>query len=175
MKLTIWISGISASGKTTLGTMLSNSLIELGENVTFFDGDTLRKKLKRNYGHNIKDRYEILNEYIEIILKEMNQNKIVIISTISHKKDMRVRARKKIFNFFEVILKCSSNTCAKRDYKNQYKKAYAGDYPCFPGVTEKYEISDSPELIIDTEKNNIGESFKILLKNIKKHLEKFKN
>ena len=175
MKLTIWISGISASGKTTLGTMLFNSLFELGENVTLLDGDALRKKLKHKYGHNIKDRYEILNEYINIVLDEMNKDKIVIISTISHKKDMRIIARKKIFNFFEVILKCSSKICAERDHKNQYKKALAGNYSCFPGVNEKYEMSDSPELIIDTEKNDIEKSFEILLQNAKKLIEKSKN
>ena len=172
MKLTIWISGISASGKTTLGKKLSNTLQILGEKVTFFDGDVLRKRLHKDYGHSIKDRYEILNEYIKIVNKEMDKDKIVIIATISHKKDMRMLARRKINNFFEVILKCSPDSCAKRDYKNQYKKALSGEYVCFPGITEKYEMSDFPDLIIDTENNDIEKSFDILIQNTKKHIKK---
>ena len=70
MNSTIWITGISASGKTTLGRKLSNTLQISGENVTFFDGDELREILHKDYGHSIKDRYEILNEYIKIINKE---------------------------------------------------------------------------------------------------------
>lgn len=170
MKFTIWISGISASGKTTLGGMLSNSLENIGENVTFFDGDILRKKVNKNYGHNINDRYEILYEYIKLINREMDKDKIVIISTISHKKDMRMYARKNICNFFEVILKCPTETCAKRDYKNQYVKAFAGEYNCFPGVTEKFEMSDRPDLIIDTKNNNINESFDLLFQSTKKYM-----
>jgi len=170
MKLTIWISGISASGKTTLGKMLLNSLVNQGENVAFFDGDILRKKIKKKYGHNINDRYEILNEYIELINREMDKDNIVIISTISHKKDMRMHARNNICNFFEVILKCPADTCAKRDYKNQYVKAYAGEYACFPGVTEKFEMSDRPDLIIDTNNNNINESFDLLFQSTKKYM-----
>lgn len=172
MKITIWISGISASGKTTLGKMLLNNLESAGENVTFFDGDALRKLLHKEYGHSINDRYEIVNEYIKIINKEMDNDKIIILSTISHKKDMRMLAREKIDNFFEVILNCSPDSCAKRDHKNQYKKALDGEYVCFPGVTEKYEMSDYPDLIIDTENNDIEKSFDILLRNAKKHIKK---
>ena len=93
----------------------------------------------------------------------MDKDKIVIISTISHKKDMRMLARGKIKNFFEVILKCSPDSCAKRDYKKQYEKALSGEYVCFPGITEKYEMSDFPDLIIDTENNDIEKSFDILI------------
>ena len=163
MSFTIWISGISASGKTTLGSMLCAKLKDSGFNkVTFFDGDELRKRLPNNYGHSIKDRYEILNQYIKIINKEMAMGKIIIVSTISHKKDMRELARRKINNFFEVSLYCSPNICADRDFKNQYTKAISGKYNCFPGVTEPYEFTDKSDLIINTQKNNINKSFAIL-------------
>ena len=79
---------------------------------------------------------------------------------------------RKIKNFFEVILKCSPDSCAKRDYKNQYEKALSGEYVCFPGITEKYEMSDFPDLIIDTENNDIEKSFDILIQNTKKHIKK---
>jgi len=172
MNFTIWISGISASGKTTLGNMLFLKLRESGFNeIIFFDGDDLRKRLSNNYGHSIEDRYEIINQYIKIINKEMAKGKIVIVSTISHKKDMRELARRKINNFFEVSLYCSPNICADRDFKNQYTKAISGKYNCFPGVTEPYEFTDQSDIVIDTHKNNINEAFAILFKNVKKHFK----
>ena len=172
ISFTIWISGVSASGKTTLGEMLCNKLHELGYvNTIFLDGDILRKRLPNQYGHSITDRYKILDEYIKIINKEIEKGKLVIVSTISHKKDMREIARKKINKYFEVILSCSTDVCANRDYKNQYKKAFAGKYDCFPGVTEPYEYTEKPELIIDTQNNDIEHSFNILFNNIKSHLK----
>tara|TARA_Y100000590_G_scaffold470574_1_gene666483 strand:+ start:174 stop:698 length:525 start_codon:yes stop_codon:yes gene_type:complete len=172
MNFTIWISGISASGKTTLGSMLYYKLKELGfNNVIFFDGDELRKRLPKSYGHGLDDRYKILNQYIKIINKEMAAGKIVIVSTISHKKDMRALARGKIKNFFEVSLYCSPNICAKRDFKNQYKKAINGKFNCFPGITEPYEFTDNSDLTIDTHKNDINKSFSILFKGIKNHFK----
>ena len=171
MSLTIWISGISASGKTTMGSMLSDNLKSIGYSDTMFlDGDVLRERLQREYGHSIVERYEILKEYIKVINIEMSQDKIVIVSTISHKKDMREFARKNIENFFEVILRCSPNTCANRDYKGQYKKALSGKYDCFPGVTEEYEMSDNPDLILDTQNNGIEKSFDILFMKVKERL-----
>ena len=171
MSLTIWISGISASGKTTLGSMLKNKLLRLGyNNIIYLDGDELRNRSPREYGHSIEDRYKQHKENIQIIIEEFDKGKIVIVSQVSHKRNMRDDARKKISSFFEVNLYCSPNVCAKRDIKNQYKKALDGQYDCFPGVTEKYEMSNFPELIIDTEKNDIKESFNILLREVKKRL-----
>jgi adenylylsulfate kinase len=171
----IWISGTSASGKTTMGLMLKNSLCKLKYDTTFLDGDLLRKQLPKKYGHSIKDRYEILNEYIKIIKKEASIRTVVIVATISHKKDMRLKARKLLDNIFEINLRCSTSECAKRDYKKQYVRAISGDFACFPGITEEYEFSDSAELILDTEKNNISQSFDILYENIKKYLKTFNN
>ncbi len=171
MKLTIWISGISASGKTTLGAMLANELRSIGyDNAVFIDGDELRERSPTKFGHSVNDRYKQHNENVKFINEEMNKGKIIIVSQISHKKDMRDDARQKICNFFEVILNCTPNTCAKRDYKNQYTKALVGEYICFPGITEPYEISDHAELIIDTDNNDIENSFEILLKEVQKRL-----
>ena len=97
----IWISGMSASGKTTLGVMLQNKLRKLKYNSTFLDGDLLRKQLPKKYGHSIKDRFEILNEYISIINKEARIRTIVIVATISHKKDMRFLVFNMLVRFCE--------------------------------------------------------------------------
>ena len=168
----IWISGISASGKTTLGEMLSKSLENMGYgNIIFLDGEVLRNRLKNKYGHSIKERYKILNEYIKIANQEIDKGYIVIISTISHKKEMRDIAKSKIDKIFEVNLVCSPSVCARRDYKNQYEKAIFGKYDCFPGITEMYELSEDPDLIIDTDINDIENSFSILFKHINKWLK----
>ena len=161
---TIWITGICASGKTTLGKRLHENLIARGiENVEFFDGEELRKKLSRTYGYSSDDRLAAINEMTKIVCESNKNGKVAIISVLSHKRQARKIARQNINNFMEVYLNCPVNVCAKRDYKGHYKKAFAGELDNFIGVTEPYEISKSPELIINTASSSIGECSKILL------------
>lgn len=161
---TIWITGITASGKTTLGSRLSQLLAERigGENVTFLDGEELRKKLKKNYGYSVRDRFDVVKEIVEVVLQLNAMGKVVIVSTISHKKSMREYANAKLPSCFEVYLDCPVPTCAERDYKGHYERAFAGEYDMFVGVTEPYEISDHPALILDTASNSIEECMGVL-------------
>jgi len=161
---TIWLSGVTASGKTTLGKLLFQGLKDYGiEKVKFLDGEDLRKRLTENLGHSLDERFIIIEKWIGIAKKENNNGFTVIISTVSHKQKMRDLVRKQIDNFMEVNLICSPKTCASRDYKNIYNRINANSNECFPGITEPYEISDQAELILDTEKNSIEDSRIILL------------
>ena len=99
----IFIIGLTASGKTTIGEILFDRLFHENKNLIFYDGDVIRKKLKHNYGHSISDRYKVLNEYIDIIKKDIFNNKKVIISTVLHKQDMRVLVKEKINNCFILL------------------------------------------------------------------------
>ena len=168
---TIWISGLTASGKTTLGKLLFQDLKKYGiNNIKFLDGDELRSLMTKKYGRDLKDRYKILKEYIKITIKENKKGNIVIISTISHKTDMRMLARREINNFMEVNLECSVRACSQRDYKGLYSKMKNRSKDFFPGISEPYEFSESPELIINTENNSIEFCRKIMFNKAIKHL-----
>tara|TARA_Y100001970_G_C13998534_1_gene732083 strand:+ start:238 stop:783 length:546 start_codon:yes stop_codon:yes gene_type:complete len=160
---TIWISGVTASGKTTLGKFLLDDLIKYGiKRIKFFDGDILRKRLNQNYGHSLEERYKVLEQYIDIVKKESNKGNIIIVSTVSHKSKMRELARNRLGNFMEINLKCSPQVCLERDFKGVYSKLNINDKECLPGVTEPYEFSELADLILDTENNSIQNSRKIL-------------
>jgi len=161
---TIWITGLCASGKTTLGKSLYEDLMGMGvKNVEFFDGEDLRQKFDRTYGYSPEERLIALKKMIEIVCDCNKQGKIAIISVLSHKKKAREYARRTIKNFMEIHLDCPVDVCAKRDFKDHYRRAFAGEYENFIGVTEPYEVSDSPELEVDTASNTIEESSKIIL------------
>ena len=164
---TIWITGITASGKTTLGKSLFEFLIEKGVNpLEFLDGDEIRKSLNKNYGHSLEDRQIILKKIVEIVKDKNKKGITTIVSTVSHKKAMRDYARSQIPQFIEVYLECPNEVCADRDYKGLYEKAKAGEYQTFPGVTEPYEPSENPELILNTSQMSIDECSAILFKSI---------
>ena len=166
-KGTIWITGLSASGKTTLGKILFENLNQIGiKNVLLFDGEELRKNFDRSYGHSLEERYEVLAKIIQIALECNENDNISIVCTISHKVDMREIARKEIKDFMEVCLKCPLDVCANRDYKGNYEKALEDRSEFFAGITEPYQISDNPELILDTASLSIEECSEILLEHV---------
>ena len=161
---TIWLSGVTASGKTTLGKILYEDLKNSGiVNLKFFDGEDLRKIQDRVYGHSVEERFRLIKKYTKLIKYENEKGYNTIISTVSHKKEMRDFARDQLNQFMEINLLCSSETCAIRDFKNIYSKISKKDNECFPGVTEPYEISKKAELILNTEQNSIEDSRIILL------------
>lgn len=173
---TIWITGLSASGKTTLGERLLKGLIENGvKNVEFLDGEILRSKVGAALGYSTSDRNTMIAHTIKIA-KELNEKGTVcIVATISHKNQTRQRARAAIGNFMEVYLACPVEVCVARDYKGNYKKAFGGEYKNFVGVTEPYEVSDDPELVLDTAANTIDECSRILVKKVVEFLDSEKD
>jgi|TARA_B100002003_G_scaffold131135_1_gene121202 adenylyl-sulfate kinase len=167
---TIWFTGISGSGKTTLGKFLYDAIIKKGFDADFLDGDELRKRFDKQYGHSLEDRFEVAKRIIDIASKCNKEGKIAIVSTVSHKKKMRDMARQNIYYFMEVYLNCPVNVCKDRDYKGLYEKAYINRDELFPGVTEPYEVSENPELILNTASEGIEQCGKILLKKVLRFL-----
>ena len=161
---TIWITGVSASGKSTLGGKLLNDLKAIGvNNVKLLDGEAIRGESVGTHGYRTNDRNAILEKTIQAA-RECNDNgNIAIVSTISHKRATRQKARDTITNFMEVFLDCPLEVCIERDYKGHYQKALKGEYENFIGITESYETSDSPELVINTKSLTIVECQKLLL------------
>ena len=152
---TIWFTGLSASGKTTLSTQLYNDLNNLGiENVVLLDGDAIRDKLKNN-NFDTDNREEMGFQKAKLALELNDSGKIVLISGIAHKRKWRNDIRNMLENYFEIFLDCSVESCIKRDYKGHYQKAFSGKLNNFIGIAESYEISDKYDLILDTGKLSI--------------------
>ncbi|MEE1550912.1 MAG: adenylyl-sulfate kinase [Nitrospinaceae bacterium] len=161
---TIWISGVSAAGKTTLGSLLHKGLLESGfADTVFLDGEEIRKNLTRKYGHSLQDRYDLLQIVIDLVKSYLAKGQNVVVSVVSHKTEMRNIARENLSPFMEVCLQCSVEICRDRDYKGDYEKALAGEYDCFPGVTEPYEVSENAELVLNTGDLSIEEAGRKLL------------
>ena len=169
---TIWISGVTASGKTTLGKLLYKELLNTGvKNLIHLDGDDLRRRQFKVYGHSLEERMELIQKYIELTQEENKKGLIVIISTVSHMKEMRDSARNQLNNFMEINLLCDLKTCSHRDYKNIYNQANKDIDQCLPGVTEPYIVSENAELVLDTGKNSLEDCKNILLDGVLKHLK----
>lgn len=155
--MVIWITGITASGKTTIGVSLLTKLKENGiSSIKHLDGDTLRKRNDWVVGHSITDRQIALKKIVEVCLEEKQTHEIVIVSTVSHLISMRNYARSKIQDFHEIFLDVDPVTCSKRDHKNLYEKAFKNMYTCFPGVTEEYQKYDKYNLALDTGSDSVA-------------------
>ena len=148
---TIWITGVSGSGKSSLARALAGALRETAHiDVVVFDGDEFRAGLDRQYGHELADRLAVLYRLVEAVREEILRDRAVIVAAIAHKREMRMHARRRLPRFMEVFLNCPADTCSARDSKGLYRRARAGEFTCFPGITEPYEPSTVVELELDT-------------------------
>jgi adenylylsulfate kinase len=147
----IWCTGLPSSGKTTIASMLKPKLKQFGINAEILDGDVLRKELSPDLGFNKQDIYTHARKVI-FLCKLLQQNKIVsIVSAVSPHKEIRDFIRREVGNFVEVYVKCSLDTCIKRDCKGLYKKAINGKMNNLIGLQIPYEEPINPEVIANTE------------------------
>ena len=161
---TIWITGLSASGKSSLARALIRELQAGGtREVVLFDGDEFRAGLDRPYGHTLADRFAVLGLLVEAVREENLRNRAAVVAAISHKRAMRVHARRRIGRLMEVYLDCPVAVCSARDRKGLYRRAIDGEYSCFPGVTEPYERSPTCELVVDTAAISVDAALRRLL------------
>ncbi|HJO90614.1 MAG TPA: metal-sensing transcriptional repressor [Anaerolineales bacterium] len=169
---TIWITGPSMSGKTTLGRHLQDALESRGiYNVELLDGPDVRNNLEGDHGYSAKERSVVVFEIAKLALECNNRGNVAIVCTISHVKEVRIAVRARLDRFFEVYLKCPLDVCLSRDYLGNYQKAYEGDYENFVDVTEPYQVSEHPDLLLDTANNSVEECTDILLSNTLAFLE----
>jgi adenylylsulfate kinase len=159
----VWMTGLSASGKSTIAVETEKILIGMGKAVYRLDGDNLRHGLNSDLGFSEKDRFENIRRAAEVCALFVDAGLIVLASFISPLASMRSLARVKTGDsFIEVYVKADVETCYKRDPKGLYKKARAGEIPDFTGVTAPYEVPPSPDLVLDTERYSIEECVRIL-------------
>ena len=128
------------------------------------DGDETRKRLPQTYGYSNEDR-KTVGLLVSKLASDCNKRgNIAIVCAISHVKQTRAQIREHLGpDFVEVYLDCPVEVCADRDIKGHYQKALAGEYENFIGVTEPYQVSDQPELILDTVNQSVDQCTDILL------------
>jgi adenylylsulfate kinase len=149
---TIWFTGLSGAGKSTISSHLAPLLKERGCKVEVLDGDVVRTNLSKGLGFSKEDRDTNIRR-IGFVCHLLTRNGVfAIAAAISPYKAVRDENRALIKNFVEVYVKASLKTCIERDVKGLYKKALAGEIKEFTGVSDPYEPPDHPEVICDTEK-----------------------
>ena len=159
----IWITGISGAGKTTLARNINAVLNSNKHASVILDGDEIRKKMNKDLGFSITDRDENIRRIACMSELLSHQNLITIVSVISPMKNQRAYA-KEIYgdNFNEVYLKASLDQCIEKDTKGLYKQALDRKEANFTALTSPYEEPENPDLLIDTNLKTIKQSVQIL-------------
>jgi adenylylsulfate kinase len=158
---TLWFTGLSGAGKTTVAEIVEKELRERIGSVEVLDGDIVRTNLSKGLGFSRADRdTNVLR--IGFVAKLLARNGVaVIVSAISPYKEARDQVRRDIGeDFIEVFVDCPVEVCAERDVKGLYKKAYAGEIKEFTGVSDPYEAPAAPELTLRTNEEDAAESAK---------------
>ncbi|KAJ2810094.1 Adenylyl-sulfate kinase [Coemansia furcata] len=160
--LTIWFTGLSASGKSTIASALEQHLLHRGINAYRLDGDNIRFGLNKNLGFSPEDRTENIRRIAEVSKLFADSAAIAITSFISPYRSDRDSARQLHkeagIPFVEVFADLPVEIAEQRDPKGLYKKARAGEIKEFTGISAPYEAPESPEVHIRTDQNTIAEA-----------------
>jgi adenylyl-sulfate kinase len=158
---TLWFTGLSGAGKTTLAYRVGPLLEAQGRMVEYLDGDSVRTHLSKGLGFSKADRDTQVERLGWVASRLTRLGATVLVAAISPYEDARQRARamvEPVGRFVEIHVRASVRTCAQRDVKGLYAKALAGQLPGFTGVSDPYESPASPELVIDTERLSLDEA-----------------
>ena len=172
--VTVWMTGLSASGKSTIAVILEQMLLHQKKHAYRLDGDNVRMGLNKNLGFSAEDRAENIRRIGEVAKLFTDAGVIAITSFISpYKKDRdAVRASMKPGEFIEVYINVSLDAAEKRDPKGLYKKARAalasGKGMGFTGIDDPYEAPEKPEMVIDTERMKPEEAAEKILAHLDK-------
>jgi len=155
---TLWLTGLSGAGKTTVAVALENELHERGLFIERLDGDTVREGLTRDLGFSKEDRDKNI-ERVCFVAKLLSRNRVgVVASFISPYREARNNVRQQTTNFIEVYVNAPLEVCAARDVKGLYAKAFAGQIQGFTGVNDPYEAPENPEITLHTDKETLEQS-----------------
>ena len=154
----LWLTGLSGAGKSTLASAVADELRRAGVRVETLDGDEVRQNLSKGLGFSREDRDTNIRR-IGYVAKLLTRNGVVVISAaISPYRAVRNDVRREIGAFVEVHVKASFEECVRRDTKGLYARALAGEIAQFTGVSDPYEEPLAPELVIDTEREDVATS-----------------
>lgn len=154
----VWLTGLSASGKSTLATELQRELRQLGAPCYLLDGDAVRSGLSKDLGYSDRDRQEHMRRVGEIARLFVDAGLIAIVALISPFRAER-RAARDLFKhgeFIEVFVDTPLSVCEQRDPKGLYRRARAGDIPLFTGIDSPYEPPESPEIRLEAGSSSVA-------------------
>jgi adenylylsulfate kinase len=169
---TIWFTGLSGSGKSTIAYTLEHALVQRGHLAYVLDGDNIRHGLNKNLGFSAQDREENIRRIGEVAKLFADLGAITMTSFISPYRKDRDNVRKLHdeggLPFIEVHVNTPIETCEQRDPKGLYKKARAGQIKNFTGIDDPYEAPEKPELTIDATTTSPQEATVLLLQYLEK-------
>ncbi|EDX74561.1 adenylylsulfate kinase [Coleofasciculus chthonoplastes PCC 7420] len=156
--VTIWFTGLSGAGKTTITQALAKTLQEKECKLEVLDGDIVRQNLTKGLGFSKEDRDENIRR-IGFVSHLLTRNGvIVLVSAISPYRAIREEVRQKVGDFLEVYVNAPLATCEERDVKGLYKRARAGEILGFTGIDDPYEPPLNPEVECRTDQEELSES-----------------
>jgi adenylyl-sulfate kinase len=163
---TLWFTGLSGAGKSTIAHLVGPVLEERGHVVEYLDGDTVRTNLSKGLGFSKEDRDTNIERIGWVASRLTRQGGAVIAAAISPYEETRRKARAMVEEwgtFVEVYVATSVEECARRDVKGLYEKAFRGEIKGFTGVDDPYEAPSNPDVMIDTEQHSPEASARLIL------------
>jgi len=168
---TLWFTGLSGSGKTTIAHVVGPALEERGRIVEYLDGDTVRTQLSKGLGFSKEDRDTNIERIGWVASRLTRHGAAVICAAISPYEETRRKARALVEQFgpfVEVYVRASVEECARRDVNGLYAKAFAGEIKGFTGVDDPYEAPPQPEVVVDTEEQTPEESARVVIETLER-------
>jgi adenylylsulfate kinase len=170
---TLWFTGLSGSGKSTVAVALEQSLFHRSKLSYRLDGDNIRLGINKNLGFSADDRSENIRRIGEIAKLFVDSGVIALSSFISPYRADRDRVRElhaeSNFAFIEVFVDCSLAEAEARDPKGLYKKARAGEIKNFTGIDDPYEAPTQPEIHLHTDKMTLEEEVDVIMDYLEQH------
>jgi len=162
----VWFTGLPCCGKTTVARGVKKHLEAMNRDVELLDGDTVRDYIKnRDFSKEGRNKHL---RYIALTAKLLSEREVVVLcSFVSPYRENRDFARSISENFVEVYVKAPLELCIERDVKGMYKKALSGEIKGFTGIDDPYEETENPELILETDKEEVDESVKKVMNLLK--------
>jgi len=164
---TLWFTGFSAAGKTTIADRVFEVLKNSDINLERLDGDVVRENLTKGLSFSKEDRDENIHR-IGFVANLLSRNGVgVIASFISPYKKQREGLKKTIENFIEVFVDAPLSICEDRDPKGMYKKARSGEIKSFTGVSDPYEVPDNPDIHLLSNEMSVDECAGVVIEYLK--------
>jgi adenylylsulfate kinase len=161
----LWMTGLSGSGKTTIGLALEKELCKREFLVMLLDGDLVRTGINNNLKFSMEDRKENIRRIAEVNKLFVNCGIVTINCFISPTNEIRTMAKNIIGrdDFLEVFISAPLEICETRDVKGIYAKARKGEIPEFTGISSPFDIPPNPDLVLKTNRMSVEESVQCAL------------
>jgi adenylyl-sulfate kinase len=168
---TLWFTGLSGSGKSTIAHIVGPELDRRGLVVEYLDGDNVRTHLSKELGFSKEDRDTHIERLGWVASRLTRQGGAIITAAISPYEATRRIAREmieEVGTFVEVYVQASVEECARRDVKGLYEKAFKGEIKEFTGVSDPYEEPTDAEIVLDTEAHSPEESAALVISELER-------